>query len=256
MQESKFLTCIGCLARGGNKILNIVNNILLVIVLLFGLYALWDTWAIFQGAGVSDGLLAYKPTLGETSGENPSLSELMALYPDVRAWLTLDDTNIDYPVVQGEDNSKYVNTSVEGEFSLSGAIFLDCQNEGDFSDLYNIVYGHHMEYDVMFGGLDNYTEEEYLEEHTTGYLFLEHSTVEIEIFASASVDAYDTKIFTVNHTDEDAQQELLEYIEDTANIYRDIGVDSDDRLIAMSTCSSFGTNARIVVIGRLTELEM
>lgn len=255
MKQGRVLEFFGGVARVGNRILYMVNNIILIVVMLFGLYALWDTWAIFKGAGVSDSLLAYKPELNYAMEENPTIQELVALYPDVRAWLTLEDTSIDYPVVQGEDNSTYVNLSVEGAFSLSGSIFLDCQNAGDFSDLYSIIYGHHMDLETMFGGLDLYKDEEYLNSHTTGYLFLPDTTYELEVFAIIYVDAYDTKIFTVNATDEEEQQERIDYIEENASVYRDIGISSSDRIVALSTCTSAITNGRTVVMARVTEIQ-
>ena len=68
----------------------------------------------------------------------------MARNPEVVAWLTLEDTGVDYPVTQGKNNQKYINTSALGEFSLSGAIFADARNAPDFSDTLTILYGHNM----------------------------------------------------------------------------------------------------------------
>ena len=55
--------------------------------------------------------------------ESPSLQELQKINPDVCAWLTVDGTKIDYPVVQGETNLEYINQDIYGEFALSGSIF-------------------------------------------------------------------------------------------------------------------------------------
>ena len=57
----------------------------------------------------------------------------MAINKDVAGWITIDDTHIDYPVVQGKDDMEYINKDVYGEFSLSGSIFLSCMNKKDFS---------------------------------------------------------------------------------------------------------------------------
>ena len=70
---------------------------------------------------------------------------MQALNPDVCGWLTIDGTHIDYPLVQGATNMDYINRDVYGEFSLSGAVFLDSRSKADFSDGYSIVYAHHME---------------------------------------------------------------------------------------------------------------
>ena len=76
-------------------------------------------------------------------------------------WIVVDDTNIDYPVMQGYDNSQYLNLDPYGEYSLSGSIFLDSRNSSDFTDPYSIIYGHHMEYGKMFGAIDDYLDDQY-----------------------------------------------------------------------------------------------
>ncbi|MBR1845920.1 MAG: class B sortase, partial [Oscillospiraceae bacterium] len=63
--------------------------------------------------------------------------------------------------MQGETNGKYLNTDPYGEYSLSGSIFLDSRNAGDFSDSYSLVYGHHMADGMMFGALDAFFDEGY-----------------------------------------------------------------------------------------------
>lgn len=254
MQTSKgqkLLESVAFVARVGNKIIGISLNIIAIVVFLFGLYVTIDTWQVFKGAGVSSGILNYKPVLISKDAENPSVKELVAVYPDARAWLTVYDTNIDYPILQSDDNSYYLNRDIDGNFSLSGEIFLDVRNTGDFSDKHSVVYGHHMEMNAMFGGLDLFTDQDYLEEHTYGVLFLPEHSDEIEIFACVRTDAYDSVIFDTMVTTEQEQNELLEQIELQSVTFRDIEIDFDDRIIALATCSSSGTNARTVVFGIL-----
>ena len=83
-------------------------------------------------------------------------------------WLTVDGTNIDYPVMQGKDNNSYLNTDPFGNYSLTGSIFLDSRSSPDFSDEYSVVYGHHMDYGKMFGALDDFLNEKYLKQHSSG----------------------------------------------------------------------------------------
>ncbi len=246
----------GCayVARGCNKALNLGLILTALLVLFYCIYALWDTWAIVNGAGVSSDLLDFKPELNVTGEENPSIQELVAMYPDARAWITIIDTNIDYPVVQSEDNHLYVNYDINGEFSLSGAIFLDFRNAGDFTDTYSILYGHHMEFEAMFGGLDLYIDEEYMESHTQGYLFLPDTTKEIEIFAYASVSAYDSVFFDPIVETTEEKETLLTEIKNQASVYREIEIGEDEPILAMATCSSSGTDVRTVVFAVLRDI--
>lgn len=236
------------LARLGDRIVSFVAAALIMLMLLYGGYSLWDTAMVFNGAFVSSDLLKFKPT-GEGDG-NPSLAELQKINPDCRAWLTVDDTHIDYPVVQGKDNLEYINTDVYGDFALSGAIFLDSSNSPDFSDPYSLVYGHHMENGAMFGDIVEFVRQDYFDAHTTGTLYLPDSTYHITLFACVQADAYDQTVFQPTAQSKDVS-DLLDYLNERAIHYRDIGVTASDHIIGLSTCAETETNGRVIVFGRL-----
>ena len=240
------------LARGADRILTGLLIVLLTIILAYACFALWDTWRIYNGAGVDESLLQYKPELNADNGD--SFEELMALNPDVCAWLSIEGTHIDYPVVQGTDNVTYVNTDVYGAFSLSGSIFLDYRNASDFTDSYSLIYGHHMDGEVMFGELAYFLEQAYFEEYATGLLYLPERTCRIEWFASFQTDAYDERVFTPGNLSDSQQTVLLEWVRENALQYREIGVTEQDQLLALSTCSDASTNARTILLGRLVQI--
>ena len=127
--------------RNANKIIRIADKMVnwlialcFIPLLLYGIYGLWDSNQINQQADASL-YETYKPT----AKDSISFAELQKKNPEVIGWLTVDHTHIDYPLVQGEDNSKYVNTDPLGAFSLSGSIFLDYNNRNDFSDMNSII---------------------------------------------------------------------------------------------------------------------
>lgn len=67
--------------------------------------------------------------------EDPlSFAELLKINPDVIGWITIDDTHIDQPVVQGKDDLEYINKGPDGSFTLAGAIFLSSLDKPDFGD--------------------------------------------------------------------------------------------------------------------------
>jgi sortase B len=242
------------IVRVSDRLLNGLIAIILTVALLYGGFGLWDTWMIYKNAGVDSDILKYKPTgSADEDAPNPTLSELQKINPDVIGWLTVDDTNIDYPVVQGETNMEYLNKAVDGTFSLTGSIFLDCRNTRDFSDYYSLIYGHHIEGNVMFGQVVEFQKKEYFEEHQTGTLFLPEHTRQIQWFACVQTDAYDKKLFRPSYTnDEESMSELLDYIREEAVQYRDIGVTASDQIIALSTCETATTAGRILLFGRMS----
>jgi sortase B len=244
-------------AYTADRVLSVIIALCLIIGFLYSAYALWDNWLIYHGAGVDSDLLKYKPSLTGGADSDLTLADLLEINPDVCAWLTVDDTNIDYPVVQGKTNLEYINKDVYGEYSLSGSVFLDCRNTNDFSDPYSLLYAHHMEGKVMFGELPEFQEEEYFRTHTSGTLSTLNHNYSIAWFACIYTDAYDDYIFQINgaNMSQEKKEKLLSYLKEKAVQYRELeNLTSDDQLLALSTCSDMTTNGRVVLFGRMTEI--
>ena len=236
-------------ARVGNRILSIMAGILILLMLSYGVYSLWDTYKIYANSFADEELLKFRPT--DDGEDNPTLKDLKKLNPDVKAWIQVPKTNIDYPVVQGQDDMEYINKNVYGEFELSGAIFLSCLNKDDFSDPYNLVYGHNMKNGGMFADVADFTNKEYCETHQKGKLYLTDATRKIRFFACMKVTAADAKIYHPDGYRKENLKDLLDYIQANAVQYRDVNVADENSLIALSTCSEAETNGRVVLIGKL-----
>ena len=236
-------------ARVGNRILSIMAGILILLMLSYGMYSLWDTYKIYANSFADEELLKFRPT--DDGEDNPTLKDLKKLNPDVKAWIQMPKTNIDYPVVQGQDDMEYINKNVYGEFELSGAIFLSCLNKDDFSDPYNLVYGHNMKNGGMFADVADFTNKEYFETHQKGKLYLTDATRKIRFFACMKVTAADAKIYHPDGYRKENLKDLLDYIQANAVQYRDVNVADENSLIALSTCSEAETNGRVVLIGKL-----
>ena len=238
-------------ARAGNRILSIIAGILILLMLSYGVYSLWDTYKIYADSFADEELLKFRPA--DDGGDNPTLEDLKKKNPDVKAWLQVPETNIDYPVLQGQDDMEYINKNVYGEFELSGAIFLSCLNKDDFSDPYNLIYGHNMKNDGMFADVVDFINKKYFDEHKKGKLYLTNETKKIQFFACMKVTASDTKIYHPDGYRKENLDDLLIYIREHAVQYRDLNVTKEDSLIALSTCSEAETNGRVVLIGKFVK---
>lgn len=224
------------------KNLNILyERVLLIVfllVLLIVVYCMYDIWYVFDHAA-DDSYLKYKPTaLNEETDASP-------ITEDLAAWLTIDDTEIDYPVMQADNNSKYLNLDPYGQFSLSGSIFLDFRNASDFTDEYSLVYGHHMEYGKMFGALDAFLDQAYMEEHMTGTLLVGRTgeaEYPLQVFASMEANARDKMLFSPNE-----EAGIEEYIKNNAEYYIDCPDLKGNRILGLSTCADGDSLTRILV---------
>ena len=230
----------------------IVDTIVLIIILLLvvvGCFAIWDSNQVLQAA-VASQYEIYKPA-EEDNGL--SFRELQSINPEVFAWLTVYGTHIDYPVVQGMNNMKYVNTNALGQYSLSGAIFLDTSCSIDFSDFSSILYGHHMDKQAMFGEIGLFAQKDYFDARRYGMLYNDEKEHGLEFFAFVHCDAYDTSVFRTSIEEPEEQQEYLDLLFETATLTRDVSVTIADHIVLLSTCSSSATNGRDILVGRITD---
>ena len=108
---------------------------------------------------------------------------LKEINEDVVGWLYLPDTVINYPVVQGEDNSYYLKHLVDGSYNANGSLFVDYHNKMDFSDDNTLIYGHHMDSGKMFATLVKYKNQEFYDAHPVAYFLTEEKDYKIEIFS-------------------------------------------------------------------------
>lgn len=224
-----------------------VDRIVLAVSLLFFLicfYAMFDAVMVYYNAN-DRSILKYKPTVDDTSA-------LQELSDDAVAWLTIDNTNIDYPVMQGKDNSEYLNRNPYGKYSLSGSIFLDSRCDNEFNDIYSLIYGHHMDYGSMFGALDNFIKPDFFNEHKKGTLITIGGTgYQIDFFACIKAPANEEIIFNPIRSKNNS---LLDYLQQNAEIYEQ-PLEGGEHIIALSTCQSAETIERMIVFGTLTPIK-
>lgn len=121
---------------------------------------------------------------GDRETEKPvidldALKRYMMQYPDMKGWITIDDTHIDYPIVSSEiDNEYYLHRDINGRYSSAGSIFLDNQQTLDTGYLH-VIYGHHMKNHTMFRDVADFRDPSYYKEHSTGRVYTEDRIIEL-----------------------------------------------------------------------------
>ena len=242
---------ISRMTETGGKVMSAITGLLAALLILYSGYVLYDSLYMQSQAFSSPReILDLRPEIIE-DGSMPLAGgdSLAALNKDYRAWLTIYDTHIDYPVMQGENDLYYASHDVSGNSSLTGAIYLATGNSANFTDNYNLLYGHHMDNGAMFGGLDYYLEEAYFDGHREGVLVTSDAVYDLEIFAAVETDAYDSLIYTPGNQDLGT---LMEHIRQNAIRFDETVASGTTQIVAFSTCASAETNGRLVVLARMT----
>ena len=239
-----------------NSILNLIVACSLVICGAYAVYALWDNNQVLAAAeNVQAEMLKLKPVTEETAQETDntdSFAQLLQINEDVCGWISMDNTQIDHPILYGETNMEYINKDVYGGFALAGSIFLDSRNDKLFGDAYSLLYGHHMADSRMFGDLELYKDEAFFRDNRTGTLILPHGTFDLEVISCMLVGSFDEHIFEPESTRDDIQS-LLDFAEkESLFVNNDVLVRARQteglQILALSTCSSEFTDARTIVL--------
>ncbi|ERI68623.1 sortase, SrtB family [Clostridium sp. KLE 1755] len=251
-QISLFQFMIKILLKAVNFIVSFIVFFSLCTAGVYAAYALWDNSRIYAAAkDVQADMLKLKPQTQDVEN-GASFEELLAVNPDVCAWVSLDNTKVDYPVLQGDTNLAYINKDVYGNFALAGSIFLDSRNDRTFADTYSLLYGHHMENSGMFGDLELYKKKAFFDDNTTGMLILPDRAYKLEILACLIIPVSDDFIFNTEQWQADIDGELA-YIEENAlylheNTLEEVNRLKEPKLLALSTCSTEFTDARTIIL--------
>lgn len=206
-------------------------------IMAIGIWQCLDNLYIYNNA-LDNSVTKYKPRTNDT---NEAVYQKSPITDEMVGWLTIDNTNIDYPVMQGENNTAFLNTDPFGKYSLTGSIFLDSRCSSDFSDEYSVVYGHHMDYGKMFGALDDFLSETYLKSHSTGTLMIGRNgekTCSLRVFAAMRVSAKEKIVFDMDNS------RIRSFIRENASVMTE---EKQSDILALSTCADAGSVTRIVV---------
>lgn len=269
---------------------NTVLLTLLVFLFLSG-YAFLDNH-IYTAAADAGTYAKYKPSRDDTK----SFEELRAMNKDVIGWITIYDTVVDYPVLRSPNsNDDYLSRNPEGRWEGAGSLFLDHDNKPDFSDFDTIIFGHHMAGPTMFGGLDFFLEKPYFDKHEYANLFFSEVGADndfqdfygknhgVQFFAMIQADAHNMSIYKVPSVSPESRRETLNQIAQYAILARNLqtgetrqlgkakagaplktgsvdpsffGVNENDHIVLLSTCSADITNGRLVLCGKLLDHEV
>ena len=118
-------------------------------------------------------------------------SVLTGTYPDTVGWLYLPDTNINYPLMQGEDNAFYLHHAYDGSSLSAGSVFLDYRCEPRLLNPINVVYAHNMKNGSMFAGLLKFGDSTYFDSHRYSWLATSDMVYRIDFFSLAKANYHD-----------------------------------------------------------------
>ena len=236
-----------------------IKTALIITIIVLGSIAIFTTVMVIRhnsqlraARAEYDSLRELAEEIESTNNSELSMSELeremRQINPDYVGWIRIDGTSIDYPVVRGSDNDKYIHTSFQGEESIAGAIFMDYRNVGDLLTYrvgealpHIIIYGHNMQRGGMFSDLRGFINSRFLEENNIITLIIDGETVEFEIFSARLSDINDPAYYLTF----DASHSFPRFADRVGAPLQ------ATQIITLSTCArrDGGGDARVIVQG-------
>jgi len=178
---------------------------------------------------------------------------LESINPDVVAWISSPD-GISYPVVQGADNSYYLNHLFDGTENRNGSIFVDCRNAPGFADRNTFIYGHNMRNGTMFAGLANYSSQSYYETYPKLLLTTPEQTWVLQVFAGY-ITPGNSDIYQLTFENDENFEAYLQKIRALSDFTSDVAVTAQDRIVTLSTCTYDYEDARYILHCKLVPVQ-
>ena len=235
---------LNALGLVGARVVMATSVLLGTALVTFGGYSIYEQMYT-QNRAFESGIQAFEST-EQIEEAQKSLAEERE---DYRAWLRVTGTRIDYPVMQGVNDLYYAKHDVDKKISVSGSIYMSTENAADFSDNYIVIFGHHMDNGAMFGDIDRYLESGFLDSHQEGFIVTPDGTYDVRFFALVRTVAYEDTVYAVGNRN---LEELIAYITENAIVKTTVDASGVKKVVALSTCTDFSTNGRLVLFGEMT----
>ena len=234
---------------------DIITGVLYVIfgmLVAAALYGLGSLVYTLLGAEVGN---SYYANLAEDmrAEDVVNFAALSAKNPEIKGWITLDDTAIDLPIVQTTDNSFYLTHRFDERKNKLGTPFIDKGNTGTFSDRNTVIYGHAVRSGAMLGSLWEYENPNYYQRHTEMKLYLPDGRQwTLAVFACARVQGVRSEIPISFASDEDFVT-MVEDLRATSAFSSSVKVAATDRLVTFCVVSPDGGEERLLVCCKIIE---
>lgn len=248
----------------GEKLKRFIRKTLIIIFSLIFIYCSYNIIKYIKSSKANEILIedlkkevvvdSYKNEKNTNNNENKKINfdKLHEINNNIKAWIYLKDSIIDYPIVKGNDNNFYLNHSVDGKYNPNGAIFIDYRNNDNFEDIVTYIYGHHMKNNKMFANLEFFKKQEYYDSHKDMIICTKNNNYKLELFAGFTTKD-GANIY--NYINSKSNQEIVKLSKSKSDFKANVDINNEEKIVVLSTCSYDFENARYVVLGVLRNLE-
>lgn len=177
---------------------------------------------------------------------------------DIYAFVTVDGTKVDYPILQNDEDDYYLMRNLDGSEGYPGCIYTNRINSMQFDDYLTVIYGHNMKNKTMFGSLHEFDDEDFCKTHTSFTIETPEELLTYEIFAVVNYtddnimyyfDPKDPSTVSTFYTSitEQSEGRKPDYIDSS------VDVKDGDHIVVLATCIGKEPDRRFLVVGKLVD---
>lgn len=244
--------------KKGNLLIGFIQVISIIIIISLYYIYLWyiDNKKtenilneIYENANVSSDNISIDNDL-KIEVENIDFNKLINKNPDTIGWIKVLGTDINYPVVQTNNNDFYLTHSFDKSYNKAGWIFADYINKNlknNELDKNTIIYGHNRQNNSMFGTLSNVFKEEWLsnkENHYINFSTLNNNMV-WEVFSTYTIEKEEYYIQS-NFSSDEEYISFLNTIKNRSTYKYDVNISKEDKILTLSTCTNVGKGRTVL----------
>ena len=226
----------------------VIIAILSIVIIISSAVIFNKCYLYYKDDKVYSELQEYKPDSAVLSSEQEcSENELLKINSDYKFWLTIDNTEVDYPVVQCDNNDYYLSHNFNKEESIYGTLFVDYINNIEI-DKNLVIYGHNMRDGSMFNSLKKYKDEQFFLNNDIKIIDKDGVQEIYEVFSVYVIPATELS-FKCSFKDEEEYENYIKELSDKSLYYKDIEITNtkeEDNIITLVTCNYEYNDARLI----------
>lgn len=248
-----------------------LNTLILIICIVVFCFSAWKLYGIWQEYHIGDEIYdSVKDQVSSDETNSPTkfqekdnveddvsgfsipdslvdMDALKELNNDAIGWIQIPDTNIDYPILQAEDNERYLRRTITGESNKAGCIFTDYRIESPFKEANTLIYGHNLLNGKMFSNLMKYEDKSWWESHPLIYIQTEDGVLAYEIYSCYRTDDNSSTYTFGLETETEEYQVYLDYTIEQALYSTNIQPEYIKEILTLSTCTNDEDTERFIV---------
>ena len=213
-----------------------IYRILMIVCLCVFSYSAYQLYEIYQEAHMikEETTELEKHVVKENNKKqnilNPDWKALKESNEDIVGWLYVPSLDFSFPIVQGSDNSYYLNHTAKKESNYRGAIFMNYTNNTQFADSNTIIYGHSVEGGGMFTDIKKYADGDFFNENLEFYILTPQENYRCTIYTFAKTT--EDSVYYDQLTD---SYKTVQMKNEAFHVNTNVDV-KDKRIVTLSTC--------------------